>query len=142
MVGVRVTTQGVSRTALQQFGRNMVLAALLGAHAADSMVDITGVIIGLIQISLDFSVETKTMSTRNHSSRPAPAASLSTSKGTSCGPLVCLCYPRVAMHRRSFPSARVIVVVLPLPSVLKICPSVEPTTIVKTCIQFAGFEQN
>ena len=29
---------------------------------------------------------------RNHSSRPASTASLSTSKGTSCGPLVCLCY--------------------------------------------------
>ena len=55
---------------------------------------------------------------RNHSSRPASTASLSTSKGTSCGPLVCLCYTRVAMHGRSFPSARVIVVVLPLPSVL------------------------
>ena len=52
---------------------------------------------------------------RNHGSRPASTASLSTSKGTSCGPLVCLCYTRVAMHGRSFPSARVIVVVLPLP---------------------------
>jgi len=79
---------------------------------------------------------------RNHSSRPASTASLSTGKGTSCGPLVCLCYTRVAMHGRSFPSARVIVVVLPLPSVLNVFPSVEPTTIVNVCIQFAGFEQN
>ena len=62
--------------------------------------------------------------------------------GTSCGPLVCLCYTRVAMHGRSFPSARVIVVVLPLPSVVNVFPSVEPTTIVKVRIQFAGFEQN
>ena len=46
------------------------------------------------------------------------------------------------MHGRSFQSARVIVVVLPLPSVLDVFPSVEPTTIVKVCIQFAGFEQN
>ena len=79
---------------------------------------------------------------RNHSSRPASTAGLSTSKGTSCGPLVCLCYTRVAMHGRSFPSARVIVVVLTLPSVLNVFPSVEPTTIVNVCIQFAGFEQN
>ena len=79
---------------------------------------------------------------RNHSSRPASTASLSTSKGTSCGPLVCLCYTRVAKNGRSFPSARVIVVVLPLPSVLNVFPSVEPTTIVNVCIQFAGFEQN
>ena len=79
---------------------------------------------------------------RTHSSRPASTASLSTGKGTSCGPLVCLCYARVAMHWRSFPSARVIVVVLPLPSVLNVFPSVEPTTIVNVCIQFAGFEQN
>ena len=77
---------------------------------------------------------------RSHSSRPASTASLSTSKGTSCGPLVCLCYTRVAMHGRSFPSARVIVVVPPLPSVLNVFPSVEPTTIVNVCIQFAGFE--
>ena len=62
--------------------------------------------------------------------------------GTSCGPLVCLCYTRVAMHGRSFQSARVIVVVLPLPFVLDVFPSVEPTTIVNVCIQFAGFEQN
>ena len=79
---------------------------------------------------------------RNHSGRPASTASVSTGKGTSCGPLVCLCYTRVAMHGRSFPSARVIVVVLPLPSVLNVFPSVEPTTIVNVCIQFAGFEQN
>ena len=79
---------------------------------------------------------------RKHSSRPASTASLSTGKGTSCGPLVCLCYTRVAMHGRSFPSARVIVVVLPLPSVLNVFQSVEPTTIVNVCIQFAGFEQN
>ena len=46
------------------------------------------------------------------------------------------------MHGRSFQSARVIVVVLPLPSVLDVFPSVEPTTIVIICIQFAGFEQN
>ena len=71
---------------------------------------------------------------RNHS--------LSTGKGTSCGPLVCLCYTRVAMHGRSFPFARVIVVVLPFPSALNVFPSVEPTTIVKVCNQFAGFEQN
>ena len=38
-------------------------------------------------------------------------------------------------------SARVIVV-LPLPSVLNVFPSVEPTTIVNVYIQFAGFEQN
>ena len=63
--------------------------------------------------------------------------------GTSCGPLVvCLCYTRVAMHGRSFQSARVIVVVLPLPSVQDVFPSLEPTAIVNTCIQFAGFEQN
>ena len=67
---------------------------------------------------------------RNHSSRPASTASLSTGKGTSCGPLVCLCYIRVAMHGRSFPSARVIVVVLPLLSVLNVFPSVDPTNIV------------
>ena len=79
---------------------------------------------------------------RNHSRRPASTTSLSTGKGTSCGPLVCLCYTRVAMHGRSFPSARVIVVVLPLPSVLNVLPSVEPTTIVNVCIQFAGFKQN
>ena len=78
----------------------------------------------------------------NHSSRPASSASLSPGKGTSCGPLVCLYYTRVAMHGRSFPSARVIVVVLPLPSVLNVFPSVDPTTIVKVCIQFVGFEQN
>ena len=53
-----------------------------------------------------------------------------------------LCYTRVAMHGINFPSARVIVVVLPLPSVLDVFPSVQPTTIVKVCIQFAGFEQN
>ena len=46
------------------------------------------------------------------------------------------------MHGRSFPSARVIAVVLPLPYVLNVLPSVEPTTIVNVCIQFAGFEQN
>ena len=63
-------------------------------------------------------------------------------KGTSCGPLVCLCYTSVAMHGRSLLSARVIVVVLPLPSVLNVFPSIEPTTIVNICIQFAGFEQN
>ena len=79
---------------------------------------------------------------RNHGSRPASTASLSTSKGTSCGPLVCLCYTRVAMHGRSFPSARMFVVVLPLPSVLNVFPSVEPNTIVNVRIQFAGFEQN
>ena len=77
----------------------------------------------------------------NHSSRPASSACLSPGKGTSCGPLVCLYYTRVAMHGRSFPSARVIVVVLPLPSVLNVFPSVEPTTIVNVCIQFANFEQ-
>ena len=76
------------------------------------------------------------------SSRPASTASLSTGTGTPCGPLVCLCYTRVAMHGRSFPSARVIAVVLPLPYVLNVLPSVEPTTIVNVCIQFAGFEQN
>ena len=70
---------------------------------------------------------------RNHSSRPTSTASLSTGKGTSCGPLLCLCYTRVAMHGRSFPSARVIV--------LNVFPSVEPTTVVHVCIQFAGFEQ-
>ena len=43
----------------------------------------------------------------------ASTASLSTGKGTSCGPFVCLCYTRVAVHGRSFPSARVMVVVLP-----------------------------
>ena len=80
---------------------------------------------------------------RNHSSsRPASTANLSTGKGTSCGPLVCLCYTRVAIHGRSCPSARVIVVVLSFPSVLNVFPSVEPTTIVNVCIQFAGFEQN
>ena len=79
---------------------------------------------------------------RNHRSRPASTASLSTSKGTSCGLLVFLCYTRVAMHGISFPSARVIVVVVLLPSVLDVFPSGEPTTIVKVCIQFAGFEQN
>ena len=78
----------------------------------------------------------------NHSSRPASTASLSTGKGTSCGPLVCLCYIRVAMDGRSFPSARVIVVVLPLPSVLNVFLSVESTTIVNICIQFTGFEHN
>ena len=67
---------------------------------------------------------------RNDSGRPASTASLSTGKGTSCGPLVCLCYIRVAMHGRSFPSARVIVVVLPLLSVLNVFPSVDPTNIV------------
>ena len=51
-------------------------------------------------------------SSRNHISRPASTARLSAGRGTSCGPLVCLCYTRVAMHGRSFPSARVIVVVL------------------------------
>ena len=79
---------------------------------------------------------------RNPSSRPASTASLSTGKGASCGPLVCLRYSHVAMLGRSFPSARVMVVVLPLPSVLNIFPSVEPTTIVNDCIQFAGFKQN
>ena len=78
---------------------------------------------------------------RNHSGRPASTASLSTGKGTSCGPLMCRCYTRVAMHGRSFPSGRVIAVVLPLPSVLNVFPSVEPTTIVNICIQFACFEQ-
>ena len=39
-----------------------------------------------------------TVGCRNHSSRPASTASLLTGKGTSCGPLVCLCYTRVAMH--------------------------------------------
>ena len=66
---------------------------------------------------------------RNHSSRPASTPSLSTGKRTSCGPLVCLCYTRVAMHGRSFQSARVIVA-LSLPPVLNIFQSVEPTTIV------------
>ena len=79
---------------------------------------------------------------RNHSSRPASTASPSTGMGTSCGPLVSLCYTRVAMYGRSFPSARAIVVVLPLASVLNVFPSVEPTAIVNVCIQFAGFEQN
>ena len=79
---------------------------------------------------------------RNHSSIPASTASQWTGKGTSCGLLVCLFYTRVAMHGRSFPSARVTVVVLPLPSVLNVFLSVEPTTIVKVCSQFAGFEQN
>ena len=51
-------------------------------------------------------------------------------------------HTRVAMHGRSFPSARVIVVVVPLPSVLNVFPSVESTTIVNVCVQFAGFEQN
>ena len=60
-------------------------------------------------------------------------------KGTSCGPLVCLCYTRVAIHGRSFQSARVIVVVLPLPSVLDVFPSVEPITIVKVCTLFRRF---
>ena len=82
------------------------------------------------------------MGGRNHSSRPASTASPSTGKGTLCGPPVCLRYTRVAVHGRSFPSARVIVVVLPFPSVLNVFPSVEPTTIVNVCIQFAGFEQN
>ena len=78
---------------------------------------------------------------RSYSSRAASTGSLSTGKGTSCGPLVCLYYIRAAMHGRIFPSARVIVVVLPLPSVLNVFPSVEPTTIVNVCSQFAGFEQ-
>ena len=52
------------------------------------------------------------------------------------------CYTPVAMHGRSFQSARVIVDVLPLPSVLDVFPSVKPTTIVSMCIQFTGFEQN
>ena len=73
---------------------------------------------------------------------PASAGSLSTGKGTSCGPLVCLCYTRVTMHGRSFPSARVMVVVLPMPFALNVFPSVEPITIVNVCIHFAGFEQN
>ena len=51
------------------------------------------------------------------------------------------CYTRVAMHGRSFPSARVIVVALPLPPVLNVFPSVA-TTIVNACVQVAGFEQN
>ena len=67
---------------------------------------------------------------RNHSSRPASTGSLSTGKGTSCGPLVCLWFTRVAMHGSSFPS------------VLNVFPSVEPHTIVNVCNQFAGFEQN
>ena len=62
---------------------------------------------------------------RNHISTPASTASLSTGKGTSCGPLLCLCYIRVAMHARSFPSAGVIIVVLTLPSVLNVFPSVD-----------------
>ena len=33
---------------------------------------------------------------------------------TSCGPLVCLCYTRSAMHGRIFRSAKVIVALLPL----------------------------
>ena len=53
--------------------------------------------------------------------------------GTSCGPLVCICYTRV----RSFQSVGVMVV-LSLPSALDVFPSVEPTTIVNICIQFAG----
>ena len=78
---------------------------------------------------------------RNHSSsRPASTACLSI--GTSWGPLVCLCYTRAATHASGFQSARVIVVVLPLPSVQDVFPSLEPTAIVNTCIQFAGFEQN
>ena len=70
---------------------------------------------------------------RNHSSRPASTASLATDKGTSCGPLIC--YALVAIHGRSVPSVRVIVVVLPLPSALNVFPSVEPTTIVNVCIR-------
>ena len=90
---------------------------------------------------------------RNHSSRQTTAVETTavhqpllqayqSAGGTSCRPLVCLCYTRVAMHGRSFQSARVIVVVLPLPSLLDVFPSVEPTTIVNICIQLAGFEQN
>ena len=82
---------------------------------------------------------------RNHSSRQTTTVETTavhqpllqayqSAGGTSCGPLVCLCYTRVAMHGKSFQSARVIVVVLPLPSVLDVVPSVEPTTIVNICI--------
>ena len=106
--------------------------------------DVEGVPIALARSKLETRIWLSTETTaRNHSSRPASTASLSTSKGTSYGPLVCLCYTRVAMHGRSFPSARrVVVVVLPLPSVLNVFLSVEPTTIVYVCtgIQFAGFE--
>ena len=55
---------------------------------------------------------------------------------------MCLWYTRVAMYGRSFQFARVIVVVLPLPSVVDVFPSVEPTSIVDACFQFARFEQN
>ena len=60
--------------------------------------------------------------------------------GTSYSPLVCLCYTRAAMHGRRFRSARVIVALLRMPSVLNVFPSAEPSTIAKVCIQFAGFE--
>ena len=81
----------------------------------------------------------KTETTAVH--QPLPQAYQSAG-GTSCGPLVCLCYTRVAIHRRSFQSARVIVVVLPFPSVLDVFSSVEPTTVVNVCTQFSGVEQN
>ena len=63
-------------------------------------------------------------------------------RGTSCGSFVCLCCTCVDVHGRSFQSARVIVFVLPMPSVLDVFPSVEPTTIVNVCMKLAGFEQN
>ena len=87
---------------------------------------------------------------RNHSSRQTTAVETTavhqpllqayqSAGGTSCRLLVCLCHARVAMHGRSFRTASVIVVVFPLPSVLDVFPSVEPTAIVNVCTQFLRF---
>ena len=78
-------------------------------------------------------------SSRNHSSTPASAASLSIGRGDVVRSARVPAIPVSLL--RSFQSARVIVV-LPLPSVLNVFPSLEPSAIVKVCIQFAGFEHN
>ena len=85
---------------------------------------------------------------RNHSSRQKPQQYTS----LYCNPInrqggrradrSCVSVIPVSLCTGEAFSPRVIVVVLPLPSVLDVFPSVEPTTIVNACIQLTGFEQN
>ena len=81
-------------------------------------------------------------SSRNHSSTPASAASLSIGRGdvvrTARVPLLYPCrYAREKLSVRESDRR-----CPPLAFCPNVFPSVEPTTIVNVCIQFAGFEQN